>query len=780
MFGKLLVYVLFAVALGSAAAYMIAIRKESEKILNIGRYLYYSLTGGIIAMSVYLLFNILNNNFQFTYIWSYSSTNLPLHLLISSFYAGQEGSFLLWTLLLTILGVFLLPYARKHGYETWVMAIYSLLILFLLLIMIVKSPFMMIWESFPDQNLEPGFMPQDGRGLNPILQNYWIAIHPPILFIGYAAMTVPFVFAVAGLFKRDYYNWIKIAIPWTLFASGILGLGIMMGGFWAYETLGWGGFWAWDPVENASLHPWLIAVALVHTMLVQKSTRGLVKTNFTLAILGFVLVLFATYLTRSGVLGEASVHSFVDPGQIVNILLVLLMLFFTVGSFLILLLRIKDMPKAKVGFKFSSKEMWLSLGSILLIALTILVIYGTIRPILPEFLSGTKAALKPEHFNMFAAPISILILLLNAVSIYLNWRDSKWNIVFKNILLALILSLAATVISYFYGITNFEYLLLGWTAWFSLFVNIELIIKHIRKNPKLLGAFLSHLGISALILGTIASGAYSVTEPLSLSFNKEVKALGYNFTLTGKEQIQKQFKDREKYSYLIQVEKEDGSKSVAAPVVYWSDFNNFESPFFEPGINRYLTSDLYISPKTWEFDKMTPSPVLTKGQSTAVSFDSNIVVKFAGFDMSKSTTSQKSSTFQFGIVVDYSIYNKQITDTLYMEMSVDGSRMSPIPEVIPGTDIQIMVEGFNPQDNMANTEISLMIAKEIFFVDATIKPFINLVWFGVIALVFGFFISIGRYITKTRKNSELIENGDDNNSENLSKLDELPEEKDEE
>lgn len=752
MFGKILVYILFIVAAFGSIAYLIAAtRKDSEKLQSLGRYFYYILTGGIIAIALYLLYNIGSHNFRFTYIWSYSSTNLPWYLLISSFYAGQEGSFMLWTLLLSLLGLFLIPYARKNGYESWVMGSYSFLIMLLLLIMIIKSPFTYIWESFPDQGLEVGFLPQEGRGLNPILQNYWIAIHPPILFIGYAAMTVPFVFAFAGLMKRDYQNWINIAYPWILFASGILGLGIMMGGFWAYETLGWGGFWAWDPVENASLHPWLIAVALVHTILVQKNTGGLLKTNIALAIIGFVLVLFATYLTRSGVLGEASVHSFVDPGQVVNILLVALMVIFTVGGFLVFFLRMKDMPKVTNGFKYNSKELWLSLGSIFLIGLTVIVIFGTIRPILPEFLVSTKAALEPDVYNTWATPFAIIILILNAVSVYINWRTASWSHVFKKIRLSLILSTIATIVSFLLGINNILYLILGWTGWFSLFVNIELIIKNIKTSPVRIGGFISHLGISILILGAIASGAYSVHKPLSLVYNRTQEALGYKFTLVEKRQIEKQYKDRQKFEYNVKIEKDNkASASIASPIVYWSDFNDFQTPFFEPGIKRYITKDLYLSPRTWDFDKMEPNPILKKGESAVVSFDSSISFTFVGFDMSKSHN-QNQSMFSMGIIIDYSFDGRITKDTLYIEMNMSDSRMNPIPKIIPGTDIQIMVSGFHPKEEMSDTEIEFVIAKEVFYVDVSTKPFINLVWMGVIAVVFGFFISIVKNRNHFRK-----------------------------
>jgi cytochrome c-type biogenesis protein CcmF len=752
MSGKLLTYILLALALGSAGAYFLSVRQNSEKLKSIGRYAFYALAGGIAGMVLMLLANIFSHNFQYTYIWSYSSTTLPMHLLVSSFYAGQEGSFLLWTFLLAVIGVFLIPNARKYGYESWVMGFYSVILLFLLMILIFKSPFEMIWETFAgQQGVQVGFTPPEGRGLNPILQNYWIAIHPPILFLGYAAMTVPFVFAIAGLIKREYNEWINIAIPWTLFAAAILGLGIMMGGFWAYETLGWGGFWAWDPVENASLMPWLIATALIHTMLVQKRTGGLYKTNFSLAILGFIFVLFATYLTRSGILGEASVHSFVDPGQIVNNLMVFLLLFFTISGFTILFIRMKDIPQAKIGFSFSSKEMWLALGSILLLALTVIVLLGTIRPILPEWLVKTKASVKPEDYNMWANPISLLILILNAVSIYLNWKQSDWKAVFKKLYFPIIASVVIVVISYFLGLSDYKYILLGFAGWFSFFVNIELCIKNFKSNPKYLGAFVSHLGISVMILGIIASGAYSEMKPLSLVQGRTQKAFEYDITLVGKKQIEKQLADREKYEYQIRIEKNGKVLADAYPVLYYSSFNNFESPFFEPGIERFLMKDLYISPKTFDLQVGDPPLVLKKGESGKLAYDTTITMTFNRFEMNQQHNEKE---MVLGTIISFEKDGKQWDDTLFATLNPEKGKMTPVTKLVKGTDFQLSLSSVVPGETAEDTKIEFLASREVFHIDISTKPFINLVWFGVIAVVLGFFVAMFRYVNAIKKTKQ--------------------------
>ena len=357
-----------------------------KNTLNYGRIAYHGMAVLVIAAAVFLWYAILTHQYQYNYIYSYSNNslrNLGIFQLASSFWGGQEGSFMLWLLLTSIVGIILQSYSSKRGdLEPRVMAVFTLATSFLLVMVSpwFKNPFEYIWAVptfvkvehlnsqflslpfiqqfyFTDQSSNQSFIQInkefvallsqagvsvnqfiiDGKGLNPQLLNFWMQIHPPILFSGFSMATVPFAFAIAALMKNDYKDWVRQAFPWMLAGMGVLGLGIMLGGYWAYEMLGWGGYWAWDPVENSSLIPWLVGVSGIHTLLVQKRTQAkggigkYVKTNLMLAVLTYVLVLYRTFLTRSGVLGDASVHSFVDPGMIVYLFLVLF-----IGTFILL------------------------------------------------------------------------------------------------------------------------------------------------------------------------------------------------------------------------------------------------------------------------------------------------------------------------------------------------------------------------------------------------------------------------------------------------------------
>ncbi|MFN3781636.1 MAG: cytochrome c biogenesis protein CcsA, partial [Candidatus Kapaibacteriota bacterium] len=348
-------------------------------------------------------------------------------LLLSTFYAGQEGSFLLWALWMSLVGLFFFYYLKKYQLGYLPLSFFSLAVFFIILVIIFKSPFESIWESFPESNMPKDFVPPDGRGLNPILENYWIAIHPPILFLGYSLVTVPFTLLFTSFLEKNFDKFTIAASFWSLIAAGILGLGIMLGGFWAYETLGWGGFWGWDPVENSSLVPWIFVTALVHTLLIQRIKSSSFKMSFLLSWLAFLGVLYASYLTRSGVLSDTSVHSFVDPGKVVNILLLVYLGVFSIFPLVVFLIRAKYVPETKDKIKINSRQFLTFTGTVILSIASIVIIVGTSLPVIQGFIGAKKVALEPTFYNQWMTPIATLVLMVNAISLLLNWREMPTN-----------------------------------------------------------------------------------------------------------------------------------------------------------------------------------------------------------------------------------------------------------------------------------------------------------------------------------------------------------------
>ncbi len=346
--GHFLVILSFVSALISAIAYWWDVRQSNPGLAKVGRWGFRLHSISVLGIIIALFTMILGQYFEYDYVWKHSNTSMPLRFIFSCFWEGQEGSFLLWLFWHAVLGNILIFTAKR--WESPVMATFGvvqaflssmLLGIYILDYKMGSSPFMLIrelpenvglpWTQLPNYLSFPQF--QDGRGLNPLLQNYWMTIHPPTLFLGFAATLIPFAYAIAGIATRQYREWIKPSIAWAFFGVGSLGLGILMGGAWAYEALSFGGFWAWDPVENASLVPWLLLVGGAHLMLINRNKSRSIFSTYLLVTSSFIFVLYSTFLTRSGVLGDTSVHSFTADGMLAQLLVYLLFfVFITVGA----------------------------------------------------------------------------------------------------------------------------------------------------------------------------------------------------------------------------------------------------------------------------------------------------------------------------------------------------------------------------------------------------------------------------------------------------------------
>ncbi|MCB9169093.1 MAG: cytochrome c biogenesis protein CcsA [Flavobacteriales bacterium] len=340
--GHVLTIVSFVMAGLAFAGFLMQARTDDASWRRIGRMAFRVHTLAVLGIVVTLFIMLFNHWFEYDYVWKHSNRAMPMRYILSCFWEGQEGSFLLWTFWNVVLGNVLILRAKEwEGHVMTVVALVQVFLATMLLglyvgdIRVGSSPFLLVrqlpenlglpWTQIPDYLARiPQF--QDGRGLNPLLQNYWMVIHPPTLFLGFASTMVPFAYAIAGLWRRRLREWITPALPYAYFGVMVLGTGVLMGGAWAYEALSFGGFWAWDPVENASLVPWLTLVGAAHLMIVNKRKPTSLFSTFFFTLLTFHLVLYSTFLTRSGVLGDTSVHSFTGDGMLPG--LTLFMLFF--------------------------------------------------------------------------------------------------------------------------------------------------------------------------------------------------------------------------------------------------------------------------------------------------------------------------------------------------------------------------------------------------------------------------------------------------------------------
>ena len=660
MFGNIFLILAFFAAVISIVKYYQS-SKGNESALVFARYSFHIMSALVISASLFFLYIIVTHQYQYKYVFDYSNADLTTGLLLSTFYAGQEGSFMLWLLLAVVVGIFLQNYAsKKDNLEPVFMMIYSLVLVFLIAMVtpFFKSPFNFIWAEtnyidvkyinqsllnlpilqnfiFNDSKTNQSFVQMGpdlistlksngiaigdflikGKGLNPLLQNFWMEVHPPILFLGFALSIVPFTFAVSALIKNNYGQWIKLALPWTVAASVVLGLGLMIGGYWAYGVLGWGGFWGWDPVENASLIPWLISVALIHTMLIQKQTQisskdkhgRYAKTNIVLAVLMFLLVLYSTFLTRSGILSKASVHSFEDPGAAVYIFLILFILTFTVIGLGGVYYRRKSLTGLNNNKeKFLSRENGLLYGSLFLIASALVVFVGTSAPLINE-------SVETSFYNRMNLPLTIIMGLLIGLTLFLRWRETEGSnfvrSVIPSFLISIIISAAVFVLL---GIKDLTLIVFLYSIIFTIVVNIQMLIKVFRNGFYFWGGHVAHIGFALFLFGVLASSTLSKSQQIDLPLGVKTNVLNYNLTFVGAKPLE----DRNKYAFDINVNNKNQS-FTASPVMYISDFNN--DLMREPFIYTGLTKDLYFSPLSYVDNKDKQ----TKAEHTSLKEDSN-------------------------------------------------------------------------------------------------------------------------------------------------------------
>ena len=755
MLGKFLIYIAFAASIVTIICFFKVHLKKDKKILKLGRLFFHITAISVISSAVFLLYLILTHQFQYAYVYEYSDTQLQLPLLISTFYAGQEGSFMLWTLFTVIIGVVLLNYVSNGDrLEPQVMSIYTLVIAFLTLIMILKSPFNYIWEMFPG-DVKAGFIPEEGRGLNPLLQNFWMTIHPPILFIGFASLTVPFSFAIGAMMKNKYNEWVVYSMPWMLFSGGVLGLGIMMGGYWAYSILGWGGYWGWDPVENSSLIPWIITVAGIHTMLIQKKSGGYKKTNLILGVLAFLLVLYSTFLTRSGVLGESSVHSFVDPGAEVYLALVLFISLFIIISLGLILFRLKDLKSAgREITAFLTKETFLFIGSLALCASALVITAGTSWPLI------TKGTIEPAFYNRMTLPIAMVILAVMGLSILLEWKQTNGEKLLTNLGLPLILSVISSIGLIIIGVNDLLFIIFTFLSLLAFFINIIKVLRILKTKKAAFGGALAHVGLALFFLGVIGSSKYSNEAPnVSLEKYKPVEIFGYKFTYTGYTSYM-DANNKNDSSYYLNVAVEKGQDSLTLRPTFHPPSKMSNGDYIKnPDIASFMTKDLYIAalgieaPKQFEENQILE---IKKGEKKKFG---DLTVEFEDFDFGKTQKGGKEmESGNFTIGGKLKISDGKNSETVIPQMtSVNNEPQYQPAKMISNTNylfyfVKMNVKGEEQGGSTASIVVqdlrdpSLNTGRknEVLIASISTKPFIGILWAGVLILVIGFIISIIR------------------------------------
>lgn len=537
--GQFFVVLCFGTALLSFLAYYFAtVHKDEASWQKIARVSFWINAVAVIGIGVCLYYIIYNHYFEYHYAWAHSSRSLPNHYIISSFWEGQEGSFWLWMFWQMLLSGILVFKAKdwESPVMTFMMLCQLMLASMLLGIEVFglrigSSPFILLREVIEGPIFSsPNYvsMIADGTGLNPLLQNYWMVIHPPTLFLGFGAMIVPFAYAAAGLWQRRYAEWIGPGLPWALFAVMTLGAGIIMGSFWAYEALNFGGFWAWDPVENASLIPWLTLIAAVHVMIAYKNSGHSYFTATLLAMISFVLVIYASFLTRSGILGETSVHSFTDLGMSWQ-LVVFNVVFLAIMVWLLFAHR-KRMPISQKEEDLYTREFWLFIGALVLAVACVQMIASTSIPVF-NAIFGTNVAppIDPiAHYNKWQAGFAVVVGLITAFTQFLKYKRNNVRKFYTQTLTALLISLVITVGAVYVTkvYTNFMYMLIMFSATFALVANLRVLYDAVRGKWKLAGSSVAHIGFALLLIGALVAAA--TNEVISVNSANYIAVAGFD------------------------------------------------------------------------------------------------------------------------------------------------------------------------------------------------------------------------------------------------------------
>jgi cytochrome c-type biogenesis protein CcmF len=497
---------------------------------------------GMVAIATGVLLNALfSSDFAIKYVAQHSSTTLPTFYKITALWGGQEGSLLLWTFLLAIFAAIVAWQNRDTGLELTPYALFTLAAVasfFLIMLNFVTPPFA---RAFP--------RPPEGGDLNPLLQNYWMAIHPPSLYTGYVSTTVPFAFAVAAMVSGRLDDaWIRRTRRWALFSWFFLTLGNLFGARWAYEVLGWGGYWAWDPVENAAFMPWLMMTAYLHSVMIQERKDMLKVWNLALIGLAFALTLFGTFITRSGVI--SSVHSFTQSGlgPYFSTFLGVVVVCYTA----LLLYRVKLLRSTAELESFLSREAAFLFNNLVLVGIAFAVFWGTVFPIISEAVRGVKITVGPPFFNEVNAPLALALLFLMGVGPLIAWRRASTRNLVANFSMPAVIGVAVGAAAAALGVLQWYVLsALSLAAFVAATVMLEFsrgvmarrravneaapraLVNLVAKNNRRYGGYIVHLGVAMAFVGIVASSFFKVEVKRSLAPNQTLDIGDYKLKYLG-------------------------------------------------------------------------------------------------------------------------------------------------------------------------------------------------------------------------------------------------------
>jgi len=544
----LLAFVSTAFTLWASAT---GIRLKDESLIRKARLSVYGQFFFVSIAVILLIYALVTHNFSLRYVAEYTDRKLPLFYAFSALWAGQAGSLLFWTWLLTIFNAIFVfkNRQRKEELHPYVFAITSVATLFFLILVVYSTnPF----EKLPHPQA-------DGFGLNPLLQNFAMIFHPPTLFLGFVGFTIPFAFALAALMKGDLSNkWLNESRNWSLFAWIFLTVGNLLGAQWAYVELGWGGYWAWDPVENASLLPWLTGTALVHSIMAQRARNMMKGWSISLAVLTFLLTILGTFITRSGII--SSVHAFEKSN--LGILFIIFMSIILIVFLALVIYRRSSLKSEEKISNFLSREFIFLLLNSVMIILMVTILWGTMYPAFTELFVGHQITLGEQFFNKISIPFGIILLLLIAICPLFLWRETPKKAILKKSAFLSGATIIFMILLFVLGIRHIASLLtLGvsffgivviFTDWFQNSVRLrndkkigfaralwEQLSRHVRRYA----AYLIHLGVILIFIAIVGTTAYKQEKQVTMKKGDSTTIGKYTLTYENISQSHDKAKD---------------------------------------------------------------------------------------------------------------------------------------------------------------------------------------------------------------------------------------------
>lgn len=793
--GHLLVIIAFVASLFSAFTYFKAVQTEHNitesntwrKFARISFWIHFLSVVGIFIALYYIISQHL---FEYHYAWKHSSTGLKTKYLLACFWEGSEGSFLLWIFWQAFLGLILIR--TEKVLEPRVMTIVSLVqaIVCSMVLGIYLGPEIRLGSTpfslLRDEMAAPIFAQanyldfiKDGNGLNPLLQNYWMVIHPPMLFLGFSLTLFPFAYAIAALWKKDYKTWVKPALRWALVGGALLGTGIMMGGAWAYESLTFGGYWAWDPVENASLVPWLVLIAGLHTLVIYKSTGRSLKITLVFFILSFLLVWYSTFLTRTGVLGETSVHAFTGKGKALYWHLLVVIAIYLFGSLTLLIKNWKKMPRIAGEEEADTREFWMLIGSIFLLLSSLQIIFYTSMPVwapLYNKITGTEIAPPQDpitFYNNIQVWFAIIIAVLTASIQFLKYKKTNLKAVVKNLGLLILISMGLTAILVIVqDISAPQLVVFTFSIFFTLTGNLFYLIKTQKGKILKAGGSITHIGFGLMLLGILFSGY----KKDIISLDRTGKVMDF-----GKETFEENVKESRQNVLLF--------RNTTIPmgdylVTYLGDSlvqNDPPITYFkvryqhrDPETNKLkeeftLYPDAFVNPKGqeglssnpdarhyWTHDVFTYITSISDPTKTDTSTYHNYTAKkndtiFIGngyliLDSLSTQITNKNYKEQAGDVALEAKLNVYNIDGKLGSVApiyvINGNFGSAIEDTLRDVGLNIRINQIIPAEGKIEFAIKQRAQQDDYIVlKVLVFPYIRLLWLGIIIMVIGFIIS---------------------------------------